>query len=282
MKVNQLLIKAYEILKENKIESYKIDSQLLLCHVLNVEKLYIMMNRDVEVSKENEEAFLKLIELRKNKMPIKYITGSCEFMGLDFNVKNGVLIPRPDTETLVEECITIINKNKLKNICDVCCGSGAIGISICKFTKDTNVKLYDISEIALEVTLENIKKLDVKGNCEVYFSDLLNKAKEENLKFDMIVSNPPYIKSKVIDTLMEDVKNYEPLLALDGGEDGLEFYRKITKDAKELLNTNGFLAFVIGNDEKEDVIEILKENKFKNIYSLKDLYENDRVVIGNI
>jgi release factor glutamine methyltransferase len=127
MNISQLLTKGYDWLKKQNIESYLIDTQLLLCKVLNVEKLFIMMNRQLEVSKENEEEFLKLLALRKDKMPMKYILGVCEFMGLEFSVKEGVLIPRPDTEILVEECISLINKNNLKEACDVCCGSGAIG-----------------------------------------------------------------------------------------------------------------------------------------------------------
>ncbi|GAA0121263.1 MAG: peptide chain release factor N(5)-glutamine methyltransferase [Clostridium argentinense] len=282
MKIATLLTKGYEILKDNQIESYIIDTNLLLCHVLKVEKLYIMMNRDVEVSKEDEEKFFSLIKLRSEKMPIKYILGSSEFMGLNFSVKEGVLIPRPDTEILVEECIKIIKKNNLKYVCDVCTGSGAIGISIAHYINDSNVTLYDISNEALEITEKNIEKLGVREQCRVYYSNLLSKAIEEKKIFDMVVSNPPYIRKEEIKTLMEDVKNYEPHLALDGGEDGLEFYRKITLESKYILKKRGYLAFEIGHDQREAVIKILEENKFTNIYSLKDLYQNDRVVIGQI
>jgi len=282
MKIATLLTKGYEILKENQIESYMIDVNLLLCHVLKVEKLYIMMNRDIEVSKEDEEEFLSLIKLRSEKMPIKYIIGNSEFMGLDFHVKEGVLIPRPDTEILVEECIKIIKENNLKYICDVCSGSGAIGISIAHYINNSNVILYDISEAALEIAEKNIEELGVRERCKVYHSNLLNRGIEEKKTFDMIVSNPPYIRKNEIETLMEDVKNYEPHLALDGGDDGLDFYRTITLESKYTLKDGGYLAFEIGHDQKEAVIKILKENGFENIYSLKDLYQNDRVVIGQI
>lgn len=282
MKIATLLTKGYEILKKNQIESYMIDANLLLCHVLKVEKLYIMMNRDIEVSKEDEEEFLSLIKLRSEKMPIKYILGNSEFMGLDFHVKAGVLIPRPDTEILVEECIKIIKENNLKYICDVCSGSGAIGISIAHYISNSNVTLYDISEVALEIAEKNIEELGVRERCKVYYSNLLNRGIEEKKTFDMIVSNPPYIKKNEIETLMEDVKNYEPHLALDGGDDGLDFYRTITLESKYTLKNRGYLAFEIGHDQKEAVIKILKENGFENIYSLKDLYQNDRVVIGQI
>ncbi|WP_010293816.1 peptide chain release factor N(5)-glutamine methyltransferase [Clostridium senegalense] len=280
MKIAQLLTKGYDILKNNSIESYMIDTQLLLCNVLKVDKLYIMLNRDKDVENEKVEKFLEFIDLRSEKMPIKYILGETEFMGINLNVKKGVLIPRPDTEILVEECIKIIENNNLKDICDLCCGSGAIGLSIAYHTKDTSINLYDISDDALEVTSDNIKKLNMNKRCHLEFSNLLEKSILNKIEFDMIVSNPPYIRRDVIPNLMDDVKNYEPHLALDGGEDGLIFYREIAKQSKNVLRNNGYIALEIGHDQKEAVIEILEIEGFSKIYSLKDLYENDRVVIG--
>lgn len=215
-------------------------------------------------------------------MPIKYILGSSEFMGLEFKVREGVLIPRPDTETLVEEAISIINKKGLEKVCDLCCGSGAIGISIAHYTKGTKVYLYDISEIALEVTEENIKGLGVQHKAQVYKSDLLGKALEENHTFQIVVSNPPYIRTEVIPTLMEDVKNFEPYIALWGGDDGLDFYRTITFQSKKVLEKGGYLGFEIGHDQNSQVEEILRNEGFINVYSLKDLAGNYRVVIGNL
>ncbi|NEU04072.1 MULTISPECIES: peptide chain release factor N(5)-glutamine methyltransferase [Clostridium] len=280
MKVAQLLTKGYDILKNNNIESYMLDTQLLLCNVLKVDKLYIMLNRDKDIENEKVEKFLEFIKLRSEKMPIKYILGETEFMGINLNVKEGVLIPRPDTEILVEECIKIIENNNLKDICDLCCGSGAIGLSIAYHTKNTNINLYDISSDAIEVTGDNIKKLNMDERCHLEFSNLLEKSILNKIEFDMIVSNPPYIRRDVIPNLMDDVKNYEPHLALDGGEDGLIFYRKIAKQSKNVLRNNGYIAFEIGHDQKEAVMEILEIEGFSKVYSLKDLYENDRVVIG--
>jgi release factor glutamine methyltransferase len=282
MNIAQLLTKGYETLKEEDIESYIIDTQLLLCKVLNVEKLFIMMNRDLEIEEAKEKEFYKLLTLRKSKMPIKYILGFSEFMGLEFQVKEGVLIPRPDTEILVEESIKIINENNLTAVCDVCCGSGAIGISLAYHTNINEVLLYDISEVALEVTSANIKTLEVQDKAKVYKSDLLKDAIEKELAFDIIVSNPPYIKSSVIPTLMEDVKDFEPYIALCGGDDGLEFYRNITAESKTVLKEKGYLAFEIGHDQKEEVTKILKDEGFINVYSIKDLSANDRVVIGRL
>lgn len=280
MNINEALIKSYDILKEADIESYKIDAQILLCMVLKKDKMFIMLNRDYELSVEEKSTFIKFIELRKEKMPIKYITESCEFMGIDFFVKEGVLIPRPDTEILVEETLSLIKSRKYTTICDVCCGSGAIGISIAKFCNNVEVDLIDISPIALEVTDININRLEAENNCNVYFSDLLENPINNGKRFDCIVSNPPYIRKDVIPELMEDVKNYEPTLALDGGEDGLDFYRKITEQSKQLLNNGGVLAFEIGHDQKVEVSTILEKNGFEDIKSYKDLAGLDRVVLG--
>jgi release factor glutamine methyltransferase len=271
-----------EILKKANIDSYRLDSQLILSKVINKDKLFILVNRDWEVEYKLVDEFLSLVNKRKNKMPVKYILNECEFMGLDFWVEEGVLIPRPDTEILVEKAIEEIKENKLKKICDVCCGSGVIGLSLAKLLEDLDVSLFDISEKAIEVTKKNIFKLDLENKAKVYYSDLLKEAKINNMKFDMILSNPPYIRKDVIPTLMEDVKDYEPVIALDGGEDGLDFYHRITLDSKEILNEDGMIIYEIGHDQKEDVMKILVENGFHQVECLKDLAGNDRVVIGRL
>lgn len=280
MNITQLLAYGYRALKENKIDSYMIDAQLLLGKVLEVDKLFILTNRDYEVTTENEKEFITLIGLRKNKMPIKYILGHCEFMGLDFLVREGVLIPRPDTEILVEHVIDIAKANSAKNICDVCCGSGAIGISLSCFLGNVQVSCCDLSETAIKVTEENAKRLIPAGRIKVIKSDLLKFAIEEKADFDIIVSNPPYIKEEVIQTLMEDVRNYEPHMALSGGEDGLDFYRKIIVQSLELLKTGGVLAFEIGHDQGSQVKTLMEENAYGNVEIFKDLAGFDRVVTG--
>ncbi|MEG1256467.1 peptide chain release factor N(5)-glutamine methyltransferase [Clostridium sp.] len=282
MNINEALIKGYQILKNSNIESYIIDTQLLLCKVLKVEKLYIIMNRTEVLHEETEEKFFWLISKRKEKMPMAYILNQVEFMGINFYVKSGVLIPRPDTEILVEECISIIKENNLSDICDMCCGSGAIGLSIASYVKDSKLWLYDISSVALEVTEKNTKTLGLHERVKINKSDLFIKAKQEGLKFNMIVSNPPYIREVVIPTLMDDVKDYEPHIALSGGNDGLNFYRRICRDGKVLLNENGYMCFEIGHDQEREVKIIMKEQGFQDIYSLKDLSENHRVVIGKL
>ncbi len=282
MNISEALSSGYNLLKEAQVESYIIDTQLLLSRVLNVDKLYLIMNRNEELSKEIEVKFEELLKKRKEKMPIAYILNDVEFMGLHYYVKEGVLIPRPDTEILVEECLTIIKNNQLKTICDMCCGSGAIGLAIGKHMEDTKVWLYDISDTAIEVSSRNREILGLERRTNIIKSDLFERPLKEKMKFDMIVSNPPYIEEHIIPTLMEDVKNYEPHLALSGGPDGLEFYRRICEDGKEFLNPSGYMCFEIGYNQEQETKELLRENGFIDIYSLRDLGGNFRVVIGKL
>lgn len=280
MKIGEILAKAYSTLKSEGIDTYMIDAQLLLQKVLQKDKVFIIINRDLELKESEKEEFFRLLNMRRNKMPVKYILGECEFMGMNFNIKEGVLIPRGDTEILVEKALEEIDKNKYKRVCDVCCGSGAIGISIGKLNESAQVVCLDISDTACQVTQENINKFNISDRVKVIKSDLLNEAIKNKLTFDIILSNPPYIREDVIPSLMEDVKNYEPYIALSGGVDGLDFYRKITKQSLELLEAGGMLAYEIGYDQREDVERILLENKLTDIVCFKDLAGLDRVVIG--
>lgn len=280
MKIRELLAKGSEKLKACEIEYYKEDAMILLKKVLACDNLYIIINGEETVEEEKENLFLSYIEKRALSYPIKYILESAEFMGIDFYVKDGVLIPRADTETLVEEVMNIIKKYNYKTVCDVCSGSGAIGLSIAYHCDEVKVDLCDISEYSKEVTLFNLNKLNLQEKAAFYSSDLLEFALKSSKKYDIIVSNPPYIRSEEINNLMKDVKEYEPHLALDGKEDGLYFYRKITNEAVNLLNDGGTLAYEIGFDQRVEVEEIMKSQGFKDIYSLKDLGGNDRVVIG--
>jgi release factor glutamine methyltransferase len=282
MSIQELLKVGYNALKKVNIETYMLDTQLILCKVLNVDKLFIITNRDFKVKDDDLNEYMKLIKLREKRMPVKYILESTEFMGIDFFVKEGVLIPRGDTEILVEEALKEIKKNNYKTVCDVCCGSGAIGISIAYYEKHVNVICYDISHTALEVTEENMNRHKLKDRIKVNESDLLAEALKNKEKFDVIVSNPPYIKREIINTLMEDVKNYEPFIALCGGEDGLDFYRKLVIQSKALLKKGGALLFEIGYDQREAVIKLLEDNGFKDVVCIKDLSSNDRVVKGKL
>lgn len=276
--IAELLKYGYETLKKSKIDTYSLDTELLLGKVLNKDRLFILLNRSYKVDYNTAEEYFKLINIRKEKMPVKYILGRCEFMGLDFYIREGVLIPRPDTETLVEYAIKEIKENNFKNICDVCCGSGIIGISIGKFINDVHVICTDISNIAYEVTTKNIELFNLERKVAVEKGDLLENFIEQNDKLDLIVSNPPYIKTDVIPSLMKDVREYEPYNALCGGNDGLDFYRKITAQSTKILNNSGMLIYEIGYDQRLDVHDILIKNGFKNVKCIKDLAGKDRVI----
>ena len=281
-KIGELLKEGADILKEVSIDTYILDSQLLLGKVINKDKLYLITNRDEEVSKKSEKEYFELIQKRKDKMPIKYILKSAEFMGLDFNVEEGVLIPRPDTEILVEETLKYIPKDKDMNVCDLCCGSGAIGIALASFRENINIDLIDYYDTPKKVTESNIVKHNLKERAKFIKSDLLKVVIHQNKKYDILVSNPPYIKEEVISTLMEDVKDYEPHTALSGGQDGLVFYRRIVEESSKVLGEDGILAFEIGHDQGEEVKDLMINNGYNDIKVIKDLAGLDRVVIGTL
>lgn len=281
-KIGELLIDGNKILKEANIDTYILDTQLLLGKVLGKDKLYLITNKEEGVSKFKEREFYSLIEKRKNKMPISYILKTTEFMGLDLHVEEGVLIPRGDTEILVEETLKFMDEDKEYEVCDLCCGSGAIGISIAHFRENTKVDLIDYYDVPEKVTKRNIVKQKLSNRAKFIKSDLLNEVINQQKKYDILVSNPPYIKEEVIDTLMEDVKDYEPHTALSGGNDGLDFYRRIVDDSDKILKENGILAFEIGHDQGEEVSNLMIEKGYKNVRVVKDLAGLDRVVIGNI
>ena len=280
--IGELLIDGNKILKEADIETYILDTQLLLGKVLGKDKLYLITNKEEEVSKFKEREFYRLINKRKEKMPIKYILKSAEFMGLDFHIQEGVLIPRGDTEILVEEILNIIKDDREYTVCDLCCGSGAIGISVAYLRENTKVDLIDYYDIPEKVTKRNITKHNLNSRATFIKSDLLEEPINQQNKYDILVSNPPYIKEEIIETLMDDVKKYEPHTALNGGEDGLYFYKKIVYDSDKILNDNGILAFEIGHDQGKEVSDLMSEKGYKNIRIVKDLAGHDRVVIGEL
>lgn len=281
MRIKEVLSNGISILKQFNIEDGTLKAKILLADLLDKSKEYLMIHSDDEIDEKINKIFIERIERLKNNEPIQYIINKQEFMGFEFFVDKNVLIPQPDTENLVEEVILISEKIKKDNkdelrILDMCTGSGAIAISLSKLIKKSLVYASDISKKALKIADENSNRN--KANVLFFESDLFEKI-SELYKFDVIVSNPPYIETETIKTLSEEVKN-EPMLALDGGEDGLDFYRKITKDAKRYLNKDGYLAFEIGYNQRMAVENILKENGYKNIYSRKDLGGNDRIVVG--
>lgn len=281
MKIKELIIYGKNLLTANNIEDASLISKVLAEFILNMNKTQLIANDEKEIEEEEKTRYyLALIEIIQG-MPIQYITNNQEFMKLNFYVDKNVLIPQPDTEILVEEVIEIINsKNKSLKVLDICTGSGCIGTSIAKYTKNTNITMSDISSVALNIAKNNYTK-NIQDTSKVQFieSDMFENIKE---KYDIIVSNPPYIESKKIIKLDKQVQN-EPHLALDGGQDGLEFYKILANEAHKFLNENGYLCMEIGYNQKEQVIQLLKENKnYKEIYSKKDLSQNDRIIIAKV
>jgi release factor glutamine methyltransferase len=279
VKLFEAVKKAKEILYDSNTP--QLDAEVILSHILDRDRSYLYLNRDMILNNDLLDNFFSMIERRKNGEPVQYITGHQEFMGLDFVVKPGVLIPRGDTEILVEEVLRNIKDMKNPIIVDVGCGSGAISVSVGKYKEDGIVYALDVMDTPIEVTNINAVKNGVGDRVHVTKSDLLG-GLDKNLEkgVDAVVSNPPYIKEDVIKTLMKGVKDYEPREALSGGIDGLYFYREITRQAMDYLKENGMLAYEIGYDQRDEVMEILSDNGFKGVYCLKDLAGNDRAVIG--
>lgn len=280
MTIKDIIVKYSKELEEIS-PTPRLDVETLLQKVLGVDRLYILLNLERVLSEDEEQLFNKFINERLNNRPIAYIVGNREFMGLDFFVKEGVLIPRPDTEVLVEEVIELAKKKDAKNILDIGTGSGAITVSLAKYLENVKVTSVDISDIALEIGKRNAISNEVDDRINFVKSDLFTNIDKET-KFDIIVSNPPYIKREVIETLDKQVKDYEPYNALEGGVDGLDFYRAITKQAKNYLKKGGILAYEVGHDQSEDVSKLMEMDGYTNIYTLKDLQQIDRVVIGTV
>ena len=278
MTIKQAITKGMIMLKSNNVESPKLKARLLLQYVLDKPRQYIIVYDNKEIDKQQQWQYFVNIEKLTKGVPLQHITHRQEFMKMDFFVDENVLIPRPDTEILVEEVIKIAQKYNSPRILDLCTGSGAIAISLKKFVPNADITAVDISEKALEIAQKNAEKLEAKIN--FVKSDLFDKL--DNKKFDIIVSNPPYIRKDEIKKLSEEVQK-EPKIALDGGEDGLDFYRIITEQAINYLKTGSFLCFEIGYNQKNDVIKIIEDKQnYKNTYCKKDLYGNDRIIITQV
>ncbi len=271
---NQALIFAKTELK-NFSESYNIDAQILVMHILCITKTELL-TKTYTLTEDNIATLKSYIERRKNQEPIAYILNQVEFMSLDFYVDSNTLIPRPDTEILVEKVLEISKEKDYKNFLEIGVGSGCISVSLANYSALTGVGV-DIMENCVNIATKNA--INNKVNEKIIFkkSDLFSQISE---KYDIIVSNPPYINKRDMDELLPNVKDYEPHTALFGGNDGLYFYESITKQANNYLNPEGLIAFEIGYDQSESVSKLLLDNGFINVQTFKDLYKQDRVVIG--
>jgi release factor glutamine methyltransferase len=267
----------------------RIDAELIMMFLMKLDKQQLFIKSAALLDEKTCEAYFKLIDIRSGGTPVQYITGEQEFMGISFKVNEDVLIPRQDTETLVEKVISDIKalesqKKKPRGdwqILDLCCGSGAIGVSLCKLIKDVKVTASDVSSKAVGVARENAANAGVGKLVKFVEGDLFNPLRKGfgGAKFNVIVSNPPYIRRGVIPTLQREIVEHEPLTALDGGEDGLDFYRRIVKEAPDYLKQDGLLYLEIGHDQGIEVCCLAGDSgHFEEISVVKDLAGHDRVV----
>jgi len=269
---NKLLQTAREILKRQEIADANVDAWYLLAHVFDMKRTDLLLHGEETAPEEGSNRYIELVRQRAGHIPLQHITGSQEFMGLEFEVTEDVLIPRQDTEVLVEEVLKICSGKK---VLDMCTGSGCIIISLSKLTKLQKAIGVDLSEKALMIAVKNANKHMVE--IDFLQSDLFDLVDES---YDVIVSNPPYIPTGEIESLMPEVKLHEPLTALDGSSDGLLFYRKITLASRVHLNKDGFLFFEIGYNQGKQVKQILQEEGFTDVTIKKDLSGRDRVVFA--
>lgn len=308
MNIRELLRYATDILKNAKIEAPVLEAGVVLCHVLKCDRTYLYSHYDRELKENELEAINHMIKQRADNVPLQYLIGETEFMSLSFVVSPAVLIPRQDTEILVEKCIELVNElsiskqkivaggnlvnkgNRLNTsveadkskvcVLDMCTGSGCIAVSIAHYCPDSRVVACDVSQDALSIARVNSERNGVQNRLELRWGDLFEALAGEQ-QFDIIVSNPPYIETETMPKLQKEVINYEPSLALNGGQDGLDFYREITARAPSYLAPGGYLAFEIGYNQGTSVKNLMQQC-FHDIVIYKDLSGNDRVVIGQV
>ena len=278
MTIKELLNQGTIMLKNEDIDGPKNKARAILQYTLKKSREYLIIYDNKEISQLKRDEYIKNIKRLIGGEPLQYITGVQEFMKMKFVVTKDVLIPQPDTEILVEEVIKIGNRLQNPMILDLCTGSGAIAVSLAKNLPNVKIIATDISKKAIEIAKYNAKLNGAINNIDFVESNLFDKLK--NLKFDIIVSNPPYVPTGEIKKLPKDVRQ-EPILALDGGKDGLDFYRKIFERSHEFLSIQGYMCVEIGYNQKEAVKKIIDEQKrYINVYCKKDLCENDRVIVA--
>lgn len=280
MQLKELIKYGQDTLQEAGIENADNDARLLAMHTLGLSYTDIFMKANDEIEIEDEECYKDIIDIRSTHYPCQYLIGSQEFMGYSFKCVEGVLIPRPETELLVETALSLTCDYDNIKALDMCCGTGCIGISYQLKRKESGhnkdfVVLADISRDAIELSKENVFYLGAK--CDIVRTDLFENIEDS---FDIIMSNPPYIPSADIEDIMEDVREYEPRLALDGMEDGLYFYREIIKKTDKFLRKDGIIIFEIGYNQYQDIRQLLLDKGFTDISVKQDYAGLDRIVIA--
>lgn len=269
-------------LAEKGIESPRTNAELLLADILKCKRLDLYLSFDKPLGEEEKEKYREYIKRRGLFEPLQYITGNVEFYGLELKVNSKVLIPRPETELLVENIINLSNKAKEVRILDIACGSGNIPIALALNLPKSKIVATDRSKDALEVARENAERNSVTHKIEFVEHNILTQELDKFDLFDIIVSNPPYVSTVDYQTLQREIKDYEPKSALADDGDGYTFFRAISAKSSGRLKTNGKLFFEIAQGQSEVVIEIMRKNSFKEICVIKDYQNIDRVVFGEI
>jgi len=272
---------AESILKKSQIPSWRLDAEILLAEVLRKDRSELIIRNNIKISNKKAFTFNRYIDRRKKFEPVAYILNNKEFFSLDFFVNKNSLIPRPETELMVEKAIKIY-QNKAPNILDIGTGSGCIIISVLRHLPKSRGIGLDISKNAIKVAKFNSKRLLKVYNKRIKFMNLSIEKLSNNRIFDLILANPPYINSKDIRNLSTDIKRYEPKIALDGGKDGLDVIKKVIYKSLKILKHNGTLAIEIGNNQYFAVSKLLRKNGFKETTLLKDYKNNIRCIFSTL
>ena len=277
MILEKAILDAYKVLRKNGIKSAKLDSEILMSKVIKKDRTFIILNSNYDLKKSSLIKFKNLIKKRSIGTPISYLTGKKNFWNYDFKINNNVLIPRPDTELIIQETLKLMkNKNKLR-VLDIGTGSGCIILTLLKELKNFSGIGIDISKKSINLAKLNRNKLGLKNSVKFLKSDIDN---FNYGKYDLIISNPPYIKKLSLKYLEVDVINFEPYLALNGGIDGLSEIRKVINKSSELIKKNGKLILEIGFNQKNDVKKLLLNKGFYINEVIKDLAKNNRCIVS--
>ena len=277
MNIDSAIQKAYFDLKQKNIKSALLDSEILMSKVLKVNRGEVALNSERLMSDKDYRYFRKLISKRLRNMPIAYLTGKKSFWKYEFLINDKVLIPRPDSELIIEQVLKIYKNRRNINFLEIGVGSGCIILSILKEKRSFLGKGIDLSEHCIGISKKNAINLGVNNRLRLYKSDIDNFSSG---KYDLIISNPPYVKRIDLNKLDKDIIDYEPKLALDGGLDGLSKIRKVIKKSSELIKLNGKLIIEIAHDQKKMVVKVLRDNGFFVNAVIKDLGKNDRCIVS--
>jgi release factor glutamine methyltransferase len=283
--IKKLLDWVTDFFTQKAVDSPRLSAELLISHVLGLKRIELYTNFDMPVSKPQLDRLHQLIKRAAQNEPVAYLIGRCEFYSLEFKVTRDCLIPRPETELLVERAIEFLRQRPGKQlVCDLCTGSGCIAVAIAKNVTDTELYATDISDAALQVALQNAQKHSVAERIKFLHGDLFEPLipQMDKCRFDLVVCNPPYVTSSEYETLERNVKDYEPANALLGGKDGLDMYRKICERAEQFLKPGSSLMLEIGYAQGKSVTALLEQTKlFTDVVIEKDLQNNDRIIIAH-